>query len=132
MSTWLIILAVVAVAFFIAYLISPTFRKWAKWIGLGIVAIGGAVVAIGAIGKKKADGQADAKIEGDKAKVTEAENKIEADKAKIAEKDKEIKKQEEDIQKIADEAKKKAEENEKKPEQPGDAGKAADDFKKNW
>jgi putative Mn2+ efflux pump MntP len=131
MSTYIIIILIVAVGLFIGYLISATMRKWMKWIGAGILAIGGIILLIVTLGKKKSDKKSDAKIETDKTEIIKADDKIKEDQAKISEKDKEIKKQEDSIQKTADDAKQKEKEQESKPDKP-DQGKAGDDFNSTW
>jgi len=102
---------------------------WCKWIGGAIVAIGVLILFYSLIGgKSKQKAEIKQKI-----KVIEAiDKKTEVDKQKLIQ----LQEQANQVQKSIEDANKRAAEAlaklGKKKEEPGDAGKAADELEKNW
>jgi hypothetical protein len=130
MWTYIIIGLIVVAALAIAAIVSPKFRGYLKWIGAGLVAVGGVIVLIATLGKKKSNQTADKKIATDNVNIAHAEDKTAVDEAKVTETDQKIKQGDADIQKKADEAKQKAKDNvaSTKPDKPGDVAQAVDDL----
>lgn len=120
--TMVIIGFAIIVILAIAYVLIPSVRKYIKWVGGAIAFLGGVILLIVTLGKKR---DVPSAIPG---RITEAEGRITEDQRRIAEKDREIAASQAEAQRLADEAKRRAEANRDSitPDHPGDVGNAVD------